>query len=82
MCVCVGGFPRLREPQCPAAAPEAEAAPDAAVSAGGCTPRARSQGALERCAALLGLDEDDLRGSLTSRVMLTTAGGAKGTVIK
>ncbi|XP_074402716.1 LOW QUALITY PROTEIN: unconventional myosin-VI-like, partial [Zonotrichia albicollis] len=52
------------------------------VSAGGCTPRARSQAALERCAALLGLDEDDLRGSLTSRVMLTTAGGAKGTVIK
>ncbi|XP_074400369.1 unconventional myosin-VI-like [Zonotrichia albicollis] len=49
---------------------------------GGCTPRARSQAALERCAALLGLDEDDLRGSLTSRVMLTTAGGAKGTVIK
>ncbi|XP_064557212.1 unconventional myosin-VI-like [Zonotrichia leucophrys gambelii] len=48
----------------------------------GCTPRARSQAALERCAALLGLDEDDLRGSLTSRVMLTTAGGAKGTVIK
>lgn len=52
------------------------------VSAGGCTPRARSQAALERCAALLGLDEEDLRGSLTSRVMLTTAGGAKGTVIK
>ncbi|KAG7260401.1 hypothetical protein CRUP_006338 [Coryphaenoides rupestris] len=37
---------------------------------------------LEYCADLLGLDEDDLRVSLTTRVMLTTAGGAKGTVIK
>ncbi|NWX64914.1 MYO6 protein, partial [Promerops cafer] len=55
---------------------------EAGSTSGGCTPRARSQEALERCAALLGLDEDDLRGSLTSRVMLTTAGGAKGTVIK
>lgn len=51
-------------------------------AAGGCALRARSQPSLERCAALLGLDEEDLRGSLTSRVMLTTAGGAKGTVIK
>ncbi|NXI05334.1 MYO6 protein, partial [Pachycephala philippinensis] len=55
---------------------------EAGSTSGGCTPRARSQEALERCAALLGLDQDDLRGSLTSRVMLTTAGGAKGTVIK
>ncbi|NWH29438.1 MYO6 protein, partial [Chloropsis hardwickii] len=55
---------------------------EAGSTSGGCTPRARSKAALERCAALLGLDEDDLRGSLTSRVMLTTAGGAKGTVIK
>ncbi|XP_032910063.1 unconventional myosin-VI isoform X3 [Catharus ustulatus] len=55
---------------------------EAGSTSGGCTPRARSQAALERCAALLGLDEDDLRGSLTTRVMLTTAGGAKGTVIK
>uniref|UniRef100_U3JIY2 Unconventional myosin-VI n=1 Tax=Ficedula albicollis TaxID=59894 RepID=U3JIY2_FICAL len=55
---------------------------EAGSTSGGCTPRARSQAALERCAALLGLDQDDLRGSLTSRVMLTTAGGAKGTVIK
>uniref|UniRef100_A0AAY4AM92 Unconventional myosin-VI n=1 Tax=Denticeps clupeoides TaxID=299321 RepID=A0AAY4AM92_9TELE len=37
---------------------------------------------LEHCAELLGLDQDDLRVSLTTRVMLTTAGGAKGTVIK
>ncbi|NXG16670.1 MYO6 protein, partial [Grallaria varia] len=55
---------------------------EAGSTSGGCTPRARSQPALERCAALLGLDQDDLRGSLTTRVMLTTAGGAKGTVIK
>ncbi|NXY00743.1 MYO6 protein, partial [Pteruthius melanotis] len=55
---------------------------EAGSTSGGCTPRAGSQEALERCAALLGLDQDDLRGSLTSRVMLTTAGGAKGTVIK
>ncbi|NXK31104.1 MYO6 protein, partial [Piprites chloris] len=55
---------------------------EAGSTSGGCTPRARSQPSLERCAALLGLDEDDLRGSLTTRVMLTTAGGAKGTVIK
>uniref|UniRef100_A0A8C3U3S3 Unconventional myosin-VI n=1 Tax=Catharus ustulatus TaxID=91951 RepID=A0A8C3U3S3_CATUS len=59
-----------------------EGSTEAGSTSGGCTPRARSQAALERCAALLGLDEDDLRGSLTTRVMLTTAGGAKGTVIK
>uniref|UniRef100_A0A8B9VUE2 Unconventional myosin-VI n=1 Tax=Anas zonorhyncha TaxID=75864 RepID=A0A8B9VUE2_9AVES len=55
---------------------------EAGSTSGGCTLKARSQTALECCAALLGLDEDDLRGSLTTRVMLTTAGGAKGTVIK
>ncbi|NWS95613.1 MYO6 protein, partial [Mionectes macconnelli] len=55
---------------------------EAGSTSGGCTPRAHSQPSLERCAALLGLDQDDLRGSLTTRVMLTTAGGAKGTVIK
>ncbi|NXG85224.1 MYO6 protein, partial [Stercorarius parasiticus] len=55
---------------------------EAGSTSGGCALRARSQPSLERCAALLGLDEEDLRGSLTSRVMLTTAGGAKGTVIK
>uniref|UniRef100_A0A8B9SLB7 Unconventional myosin-VI n=1 Tax=Anas platyrhynchos TaxID=8839 RepID=A0A8B9SLB7_ANAPL len=50
---------------------------EAGSTSGGCTLKARSQTALECCAALLGLDEDDLRGSLTTRVMLTTAGGAK-----
>uniref|UniRef100_A0AAY4CNV3 Unconventional myosin-VI n=1 Tax=Denticeps clupeoides TaxID=299321 RepID=A0AAY4CNV3_9TELE len=42
----------------------------------------QSRETLEHCAELLGLDEEDLRISLTTRVMLTTAGGAKGTVIK
>uniref|UniRef100_A0A663E315 Unconventional myosin-VI n=1 Tax=Aquila chrysaetos chrysaetos TaxID=223781 RepID=A0A663E315_AQUCH len=55
---------------------------EAGSTSGGCTLRPRSQPALECCAALLGLDQEDLRGSLTTRVMLTTAGGAKGTVIK
>ncbi|XP_052556037.1 unconventional myosin-VI isoform X2 [Tympanuchus pallidicinctus] len=55
---------------------------EAGSTSGGCTLKARSQPALECCAALLGLDEEDLRVSLTTRVMLTTAGGTKGTVIK
>ncbi|KAK5903079.1 hypothetical protein CgunFtcFv8_006890 [Champsocephalus gunnari] len=49
---------------------------------GGCTIRKQSSQCVEHCAELLGLEEDDLRVSLTCRVMLTTAGGAKGTVIK
>lgn len=49
---------------------------------GGCTIKNKSGQTLEHCAELLGLDEDGLRVSLTSRVMLTTAGGAKGTAIK
>lgn len=49
---------------------------------GGCTIKNQSSQTLEHCAELLGLVEDDLRVSLTSRVMLTTAGGAKGTIIK
>uniref|UniRef100_A0A8B9EXN7 Unconventional myosin-VI n=1 Tax=Amazona collaria TaxID=241587 RepID=A0A8B9EXN7_9PSIT len=55
---------------------------EAGSTSGGCTVGPRSEPALECCAALLGLDREDLRGSLTTRVMLTTAGGAKGTVIK
>ncbi|NXJ16888.1 MYO6 protein, partial [Odontophorus gujanensis] len=55
---------------------------EAGSTSGGCTLKARSKPALECCATLLGLDEEDLRVSLTTRVMLTTAGGAKGTVIK
>nr|XP_019940194.1 PREDICTED: unconventional myosin-VI [Paralichthys olivaceus] len=51
-------------------------------SSGGCVLKNQSSQTLEYCADLLGLDQDDLRVSLTTRVMLTTAGGAKGTVIK
>lgn len=49
---------------------------------GGCILKNQSGQTLEHCADLLGLDKDDLCVSLTTRVMLTTAGGAKGTVIK
>lgn len=49
---------------------------------GGCVLKNQSGQTLEHCADLLGLDKDDLCVSLTTRVMLTTAGGAKGTVIK
>ncbi|XP_026881844.2 myosin VIa isoform X1 [Electrophorus electricus] len=55
---------------------------EAGSTSGGCVIKNKSGQALEHCAELLGLDEEDLRISLTSRVMLTTAGGAKGTVIK
>uniref|UniRef100_A0A672I4D5 Unconventional myosin-VI n=1 Tax=Salarias fasciatus TaxID=181472 RepID=A0A672I4D5_SALFA len=51
-------------------------------SSGGCILKNQSDQTLAHCAHLLGLDQDDLRVSLTTRVMLTTAGGAKGTVIK
>ncbi|XP_068195588.1 myosin VIb isoform X1 [Antennarius striatus] len=51
-------------------------------SSGGCVLKNQSGQTLQYCAYLLGLDQDDLRVSLTTRVMLTTAGGAKGTVIK
>lgn len=51
-------------------------------NSGGCILKKQSSQTLEYCAELLGLDQDDLRVSLTTRVMLTTAGGAKGTVIK
>ncbi|KAL6485730.1 hypothetical protein MHYP_G00051220 [Metynnis hypsauchen] len=55
---------------------------EAGSTSGGCILKKQSSQALEPCAELLGLDEEDLRVSLTTRVMLTTAGGAKGTVIK
>ncbi|KAM8917438.1 myosin VIb isoform 1-T1 [Spinachia spinachia] len=51
-------------------------------SSGGCVLKNQSGQTLEYCADLLALDQDDLRVSLTTRIMLTTAGGAKGTVIK
>lgn len=49
---------------------------------GGCSIKKGASQPLQHCAELLGLDQVDLQGSLTSRVMLTTAGGAKGTIIK
>lgn len=52
------------------------------VFPGGCILMNQSSQKLAYCADLLGLDQEDLRVSLTTRVMLTTAGGAKGTVIK
>lgn len=52
------------------------------LSAGGCTIQKQSAETLQHCAELLGLEQDDLKVSLTSRVMQTTAGGAKGTVIR
>ncbi|KAM9676132.1 unconventional myosin-VI isoform 5-T6 [Dama dama] len=55
---------------------------EAGSTSGGCNLKNKSTQSLEYCAELLGLDEDDLRVSLTTRVMLTTAGGTKGTVIK
>ncbi|XP_046728566.1 myosin VIa isoform X3 [Silurus meridionalis] len=51
-------------------------------TSGGCNLKKQSHQTLEHCAELLGLDEEDLRVSLTTRVMLTTAGGAKDTSIK
>ncbi|XP_067098848.1 myosin VIb [Osmerus mordax] len=51
-------------------------------TSGGCILKNQCGQTLEYCADLLGLDQEDLRVSLTTRVMLTTAGGAKGTVIK
>ncbi|KAJ8389356.1 hypothetical protein AAFF_G00120640 [Aldrovandia affinis] len=51
-------------------------------TSGGCTLKNQCSQSLDHCAELLGLDQEDLRISLTTRVMLTTAGGAKGTVIK
>ncbi|XP_032399511.1 myosin VIa [Etheostoma spectabile] len=55
---------------------------EAGSTSGGCAIKNQSSQTLEHCAELLGLEEEDLRVSLTSRVMLTSAGGAKGTVIK
>ncbi|XP_029451442.1 unconventional myosin-VI isoform X3 [Rhinatrema bivittatum] len=51
-------------------------------TSGGCALQKKTNQSLQCCAELLGLDQEDLRVSLTSRVMLTTAGGTKGTVIK
>uniref|UniRef100_A0A8C6TVN2 Unconventional myosin-VI n=1 Tax=Neogobius melanostomus TaxID=47308 RepID=A0A8C6TVN2_9GOBI len=46
-------------------------------SSGGCVLKNQSSNSVQVCADLLGLDQDDLRVSLTTRVMLTTAGAPK-----
>ncbi|XP_063079267.1 myosin VIa isoform X2 [Engraulis encrasicolus] len=53
---------------------------EAGSTSGGCNIKNQSSEPLEHCAELLGLDEEGLRVSLTSRVMNTSAGGAKGTI--
>ncbi|KAL2081863.1 hypothetical protein ACEWY4_021681 [Coilia grayii] len=53
---------------------------EAGSTSGGCAIRNQSGQTLEHCAELLGLEEEDLRVSLTTRVMNTSAGGAKGTI--
>ncbi|KAG1927316.1 unconventional myosin-VI [Pimephales promelas] len=55
---------------------------EAGSTSGGCVLKKTCGQSLQFCAELLGLDEEDLRVSLTSRVMLTSAGGVKGTAIK
>uniref|UniRef100_H2MSB1 Unconventional myosin-VI n=1 Tax=Oryzias latipes TaxID=8090 RepID=H2MSB1_ORYLA len=55
---------------------------EAGSTSGGCTIKNQSSKTLECCAELLGLEEEDLRVSLTTRAMVTTAGGVKGTAIK
>uniref|UniRef100_A0A3B3DVZ7 Unconventional myosin-VI n=1 Tax=Oryzias melastigma TaxID=30732 RepID=A0A3B3DVZ7_ORYME len=55
---------------------------EAGSTSGGCTIKNQSSKTLEYCAELLGLEEEDLRVSLTTRAMVTTAGGVKGTAIK
>ncbi|XP_072290391.1 unconventional myosin-VI-like isoform X2 [Eucyclogobius newberryi] len=55
---------------------------EAGSTSGGCAIRSQCSESVEFCADLLGLEQEDLKVSLTSRVMLTSAGGAKGTVIK
>ena len=48
---------------------------------GGCRVTSKSEGSLKTAAALVGVDEDELKQALTSRVMQTAKGGTKGTVI-
>ncbi|KAI2644287.1 Unconventional myosin-VI [Labeo rohita] len=55
---------------------------EAGSTSGGCVLKKTCGQSLQYCAELLGLDEEDLRVSLTTRVMHTTAGGVKGTAIK
>lgn len=49
---------------------------------GGCKVTAGAEDSLTTAAGLLGVDREELRDSLTSRVMQATRGGTKGTAIK
>lgn len=50
--------------------------------AGGCKVVAAAEDSLAAAAGLLGVDREELRDSLISRVMQATRGGVKGTAIK
>ncbi|OWF36327.1 Unconventional myosin-VI [Mizuhopecten yessoensis] len=49
---------------------------------GGCKVMAGGESALDTAAGLLALEREELRESLTSRIMQTAKGGSKGTIIK
>jgi myosin-6 len=48
---------------------------------GGCRVCARSEKALALAAGMMGVDREELRQALVSKVMQTSRGGLKGTVI-
>lgn len=48
---------------------------------GGCHVSPRSEKSLAVAATLMGVDKEELRQSLVSKVMMTARGGLKGTVI-
>lgn len=48
---------------------------------GGCQVCARSEKSLATAAGLMGVDKGELRQALVSKVMMTSRGGMKGTVI-
>ena len=50
--------------------------------AGGCRVVTAAEDSLTTAAGLLGVDREELRDSLVSRVMQATRGGVKGTAIK
>jgi len=52
------------------------------VQTGGCKVSDGAQGSLTMASNLLAIDKEELKEALTSRVMQTTKGGVKGTVIK
>lgn len=55
---------------------------DAENSRGGCRLESKNEGALINASVLLGIDKEELKEALVSRVMQAARGGVKGTVIK